>query len=72
MNVPHAICEQNSKRQWGKNVVLVEKGEQKLNGEQALALARHRKNNTPEHYKYCPKDKKYQEGLFNDFVRNEM
>ena len=72
MDVPHAICEQNSKRQWGTNVVLVEKGMQQLNGEQALALARHRKNNTPEHYKYCPKDKKYHEGLFNDFVRNEM
>ena len=72
MDVPHAICEQNSKRQWGTNVVLVEKGIQHLNGEQALALARHRKNNTPEHYKYCPKDKKYHEGLFNDFVRNEM
>lgn len=72
MDVSHAICEQNSKRQWGTNVVLVEKGMQHLNGEQALALARHRKNNTPEHYKYCPKDKKYHEGLFNDFVRNEM
>ncbi len=72
MDVPHAICEQNSKRQWGTNIVLVEKGMQHLNGEQALALARHRKNNTPEHYKYCPKDKKYHEGLFNDFVRNEM
>ena len=72
MDVPHAICEQNSKRQWGTNVVLVEKGMQQLNGEQALALARYRKNNTPEHYKYCPKDKKYHEGLFNDFVRNEM
>ena len=72
MDVPHAICEQNSKRQWGTNVVLVEKGMQHLNGEQALALARHRKNNTPEHAKYCPKDKKYHEGLFNDFVRNEM
>ena len=72
MDVPHAICEQNSKRQWGTNVVLVEKGMQQLNGEQALALARHRKNNTPEHTKYCPKDKKYHEGLFNDFVRNEM
>ena len=72
MDVPHAICEQNSKRQWGTNVVLVEKGMQQLNGEQALALARHRKNNTPEHAKYCPKDKKYHEGLFNDFVRNEM
>lgn len=72
MNVPQSICEQNSRRQWGTNVVLVEKGMQHLNGEQALALARHRKNNTPEHYKYCPKDKKYQEGLFNDFVRNEM
>lgn len=72
MDVPHAICEQNSKRQWGKNVVLVDKGIQNLNGEQALALARHRKNNTIEHQKYCPKDKKYHEGLFNDFVRNEM
>lgn len=72
MDVPHAICEQNSKRQWGTNIVLVEKGMQHLNGEQALALARHRKNNTPEHAKYCPKDKKYHEGLFNDFVRNEM
>jgi len=26
MNVPQSICEQNSRRQWGTNVVLVEKG----------------------------------------------
>lgn len=42
VDVPYAFCEQNSKRQWGKNTVYVDKGLQTLNGEQALALSRNR------------------------------
>lgn len=41
--VPKDICEQNSNRARGKNLVCIKKGAQTLNGEQALALARHRK-----------------------------
>ncbi|MGL4372459.1 MAG: LCP family protein, partial [Turicibacter sp.] len=43
MYVPQTIVEQNSDREFGKDLVYVEKGYQLLNGEQALALARHRK-----------------------------
>ena len=36
------VCEQNSKRQFGKEIIYVPTGVQKLNGEQALAYARNR------------------------------
>lgn len=36
------ICEQNSLRQFGKNMIYIDSGVQKLNGEQALAYARNR------------------------------
>ncbi len=36
------VCEQNSRRQFGKNIIYVPTGIQKLNGEQALAYARNR------------------------------
>lgn len=51
VDVPYALCEQNSKRQFGKNMVYIEAGKQNLNGEQALALSRNR------HYwtGMCPK-----------------
>jgi len=42
VDVPYAFCEQNSKRQWGKNTVFVNEGLQILDGEQALALTRNR------------------------------
>ena len=42
VNVPIKFCEQNSDRQFGKNEICLEKGLQTLNGEEALALARHR------------------------------
>ena len=42
VDVPYALCEQNSKRQFGKNMIYVEEGLQTLNGEQALALSRNR------------------------------
>ena len=37
------VCEQNSDRKFGSNVICFKKGKQTLNGEAALALARHRK-----------------------------
>lgn len=43
MYVPQTIVEQNSDRNWGDDIVYVEQGYQILDGEQALALARHRK-----------------------------
>ncbi len=36
------VCEQNSKRQFGKEIIYVPTGKQKLNGEQALAYSRNR------------------------------
>lgn len=66
VDVPYTFCEQNSKRKWGKNTVYVEKGIQKLNGEQALALTRNR------HYWPNKCSKKYTtEGTRNDFVRGQ-
>lgn len=44
VDVPKAICEQNSKRSKKPgDLICLSKGYQTLNGEQALALARHRK-----------------------------
>ena len=43
VNVPINFCEQNSNREFGENEICLKTGEQTLNGEQALALARHRK-----------------------------
>ncbi len=43
VDVPVKFCEQNSDRQWGDKTICLEPGMQKLDGEQALALARHRK-----------------------------
>ncbi len=42
VDVPITFCEQNSKRQWGENTIYIEKGYQKLYGEESLALTRHR------------------------------
>ena len=65
VDVPYAFCEQNSKRQFGKHMIYVEKGKQTLNGEQALAFARNR-HTWPE---YC--GKKYSKYFSNDFVRGQ-
>lgn len=65
VDVPYSFCEQDSNRKWGKNTIYVEKGLQKLNGEQALALSRNRKNNTSR----C--SSKWTEGYRSDFVRGE-
>lgn len=42
VDVPVDFCEQNSHRQFGEYLICLEKGYQRLDGEQALALARHR------------------------------
>jgi len=43
VDVPIEFCEQDSNREFGENEICLKKGEQTLNGEQALALSRHRK-----------------------------
>lgn len=43
VNVPIEFCEQNSDREFGSSTICLKPGLQKLNGEQALAFARHRK-----------------------------
>ncbi len=65
VDVPYAFCEQNSQRKWGKDTQYVEAGFQTLNGEEALAFARNRKNNSD----LC--DKKWTQGERNDFIRSE-
>lgn len=65
VDVPYSFCEQDSNRKWGKNTIYVEKGKQILNGEQALALSRNRKNNTSK----C--SSKWTKGYRSDFVRGE-
>ena len=42
VDVPKKFCEQDSNRRFGKYEICLDKGYQHLNGEQALALARHR------------------------------
>ena len=64
VNVPYSFCEQNSNREWGSNTVYVEKGLQKLNGEQALALSRNRHPNPR-----C--GEKWSNYYSNDLVRGE-
>ena len=43
VDVPVSFCEQDSQRRFGEYEICLEAGKQKLNGEQALALSRHRK-----------------------------
>ena len=70
VDVPFAFCEQNSNREWGENTVYVEKGFQTLNGEQALAFARHREDYWAR--RLCPKKEGYiGQGVVNDFVRGQ-
>ncbi|HBA37867.1 MAG TPA: hypothetical protein DCY94_04010 [Firmicutes bacterium] len=42
VDVPIKFCEQDSQRRFGEYLICLDKGVQKLNGEQALAFARHR------------------------------
>ena len=70
VNVPYSFCEQNSKRQWGKNTIFVKAGKQTLNGEQALAYARHRKV-TSYMVKYCGPSYTTHATYWNDFVRGQ-
>ncbi len=42
VDVPVSFCEQNSNREFGDALICLEPGVQKLDGEQALAFARHR------------------------------
>jgi len=63
IDVPYNLCEQNSKREFGSNMVYIKKGLQTLSGEQALAYARNRKNNT----QYCSKE--WTQGERSDFIR---
>ena len=65
VDVPYSFCEQNSNRDFGNNTIYVEKGIQKLNGEQALALSRNRKSNSD----HC--SSKWTSGTRNDFVRGQ-
>lgn len=44
VDVPITFSEQNSRRQFGRHMIHLEKGLQELNGEEALALSRHRKS----------------------------
>ncbi len=74
VKVDYSICEQNSSRKWGNKTVFVEKGNQHLNGEQALALARNRHKPNDGSYigdkmaQYCPT---YNKGTRNDFTRGK-
>lgn len=67
VDVVYPFCEQNSKRQFGNNLIYVEEGLQHLNGEQALALSRNRKFLKGQ----CP-DKYNQKGYYNNNLRNDI
>ncbi len=70
VEVPYSFCEQNSERKWGKNTIFVKEGMQHLNGEQALAFARHRKV-TAYQRNYCGAEYTQHAGYWNDFVRGQ-
>jgi len=65
VNVPYNMCEQDSQRRFGSNMIYIEKGLQTLNGEQALALSRNRKQN----YGLC--DLKWTHGNRDDYIRSK-
>lgn len=66
VDVVYPFCEQNSKRQFGDNMIYVEEGFQRLNGEEALALSRNRHG-----WAECPS--KYNEkGYYNTNLRNDI
>ncbi len=65
IDVPYNLCEQDSKRRFGEHMIYIKEGLQTLNGEQALAYARNRKNNS----QYCSKE--WTQGNRSDFVRSE-
>lgn len=65
VDVPYSFCEQDSKRRFGKHTVYVKKGKQTLNGEQALALSRNRKNLVGK----CSSE--WTKGNRSDFVRGK-
>ncbi len=70
VDVPYSFCEQNSKRKFGKSTIFVKAGKQKLNGEEALAFARHRKV-TRYMYNYCGNEYTQNAGYWNDFTRGQ-
>jgi len=70
VDIPHSFCEQNSNRQWGDKTVFVDAGYQTLNGEQALAYARHRKV-TSYMKKYCGSKYVENASYWNDFTRGK-
>lgn len=70
VDVPYSFCEQNSKRKWGKNTIFVDEGKQTLNGEQALAFARHRKI-TSYMVNYCGPKYVQNGNYWNDFTRGQ-
>ena len=65
IDVPYNMCEQDSNRMWGGNTVYIEKGQQTLNGEQALAYSRNRHPNPDK----C--SSKWTNYNSSDFVRAE-
>ena len=74
VNVPYSFCDQGSNRKFGSSTVYVDKGNQHLNGEQALAFARNRHNVNDGSTigslmnKYCP-DRNG--GTRNDYTRGK-
>lgn len=70
VDVPYSFCEQNSNRKWGKKTVFVDAGKQTLNGEQALAFARHRKI-TNYMVNYCGKQYTTNRDYWNDYTRGQ-
>lgn len=65
IDVPYALCEQDSYRRWGYNTVYIEKGMQTLDGEKALAYSRNRHPN-PE---MC--SSKWTNYNSSDFIRGQ-
>ncbi|MFV0275471.1 MAG: LCP family protein [Bacilli bacterium] len=64
-NSKNKFCEQDSKRRFGKYLICLNEGVQTLNGEQALAYARHRKTLNRGDIDRSDNQKKVIEGIVN-------
>ena len=64
VDVPYSLCEQNSSRQFGDQMIYIKKGFQTLNGEQALAFSRNRHTHSECGYEYNQFES-------NDFIRGQ-
>ena len=70
INVPKKFCEQDSNRRFGKYEICLDKGYQHVNGEQALAFARHRHTLTRGDIDRTKNQQIVVEAIFKKLIKN--